>query len=101
MAEKNVIVFAWARPMEGREEIVKHELLSLLPQFRSEHACTSCSLYQSMEDRPVFMVYQVWTTREDLDAFVKTPSVKDLVRKIDHLLEEPLAFVPWEPVGGL
>ena len=89
MASK-VTVLALIQAKSGREKTVKMELLSLLSPTRSEAGCINYDLHQSTEDSSLFMFYENWTRRQDLEKHLQMPYLRDFRRKADDLLARPV-----------
>ena len=67
MAENKVTVIAQIKVKEGREETVREELLKLVAPTRSEQGCMVYDLYQSAGSKSLFMFYECWKSKKDLD----------------------------------
>jgi quinol monooxygenase YgiN len=73
----------------GLEEVVKKELTSLLEPTRAEAGCISYDCHQSQEDAAIFVFYEVWKNREELDKHLGMPYLKALLGKVDELFAVP------------
>ena len=63
------------------------ELLALLD---IGHRCIDYVLHRSIEDENVFIFYENWTSKEDLDAHLQMPYLQAFVSKAEDLLGAPL-----------
>ena len=98
MAERKVTVVAQIRAKEGLEEKVKQELLGLVGPTRSEKGCISYDLHQSVENKSLFMFYENWASKEDLDAHARTPHMKAHMQKASELFAETPKITLWEMI---
>jgi quinol monooxygenase YgiN/quercetin dioxygenase-like cupin family protein len=64
------------RGMEGKEEEVKRELLSLTAPTRAEPGNITYDLYQSPDKKNFFMRLEVWRNPEALEIHKATPHIK-------------------------
>jgi len=62
--------------LPGRELDLKQHLLSLACPTRAEAGCIAYDLYESPEQAHEFMRYEVWASREALEAHKKTPHLR-------------------------
>ncbi len=60
----------------GKEEELKHHLLSLAGPTRAEKGCITYDLYQSPDQKHEFMRFEVWESLDALEAHKKTPPLK-------------------------
>ena len=98
MAEKRVIVLARVKAQAGLEEKVKQELLALVAPSRSEEACISYDLHQSLDDKTLFMFYETWASREALDKHLSMPYLDAFDEKTEGMLAEPVEVTLWEMI---
>jgi quinol monooxygenase YgiN len=99
MSEKKVTVVARIKAKPGLEEKVKQELLSLVPQTRAEAGCINYDLHRHSEDPSVFMFYENWVTKRDLDEHLEMPYLRAFKAKAAELLAEPLDIGLWEMIS--
>jgi quinol monooxygenase YgiN len=76
MADKKVTVVARIKTKKGMDESVKQELMALVAPTRSEKGCINYDLHRSIDDRSVFMVYENWVSKEDLDKHLAMPYMR-------------------------
>jgi quinol monooxygenase YgiN len=94
-----VTVVAQIRAQDGMEETVKQELAALVGPTRSEKGCIQYDLHQSVENKSVFMFYETWASKKDLDDHIQMPHMKAHIRKARDLFAEPPKISIWEVVG--
>lgn len=90
MAENNVTVVARIKAKPGLEEQVKKELLGLVAPTRSESGCINYDLHQSLDDSNLFVFYENWTSKKDLEEHLEKPHLQAFKAKAEELLAEPL-----------
>jgi quinol monooxygenase YgiN len=98
MANKKVTVVARIRAKEGMEEKVKQELMALVSPTRSEKGCINYDLHQSVENKSLFMFYENWASKRDLDEHLEMPYMKSHMEKASEILAEPGDITLWEMI---
>ena len=76
---------------ETREELQKILAAQVAPT-RAEPGCINYDFHIDAKDPNVFMFYENWRSREDLDAHLKMPHLKPLFDRLDKLLARPVEF---------
>jgi quinol monooxygenase YgiN len=99
MSDKKVTVVARIRAKGGMEEKVKQELLALVSPTRSEKGCINYVLHQSVENKTLFMFYENWVSKKDLDGHLKMPYMKSHLEKAKEILAEPGEISLWEIIS--
>ena len=99
MAEKKITVVARIKAKAGMEEKVKQELLSLLSPTRSEKGCINYDLHQSFENKSLFMFYESWASKGDLEKHLGMPHMKSHMQKASEILAEPGEITVWEKIS--
>ena len=99
MTNKRVTVFARMKAKDGIAENVRQELMSLVPQTWSEEGCINYDLHQSVDEKTLFMFYENWRSKEDLDKHLEMPYLKSFLEKADKILSEPVDVTLWEKVS--
>jgi quinol monooxygenase YgiN len=99
MADKKVTVVARVRAKEGMEEKVKQELLALVGPTRSEKGCINYDLHQSVENKSLFMFYENWMSKSDLDKHLEMPYMKSHMEKAVEILAGPGEITLWERIS--
>ncbi len=59
-----LIIVARILAKEAQIELVKSELLKLIPITRAEEGCISYDLHQDNEDHNLFLFHESWESRE-------------------------------------
>jgi quinol monooxygenase YgiN len=99
MADKKVTVVARIRAKKGMEEKVKQELLALVGPTRSEKGCINYDLHQSVENKSLFMFYENWVSKSDLDKHLEMPYMKSHMEKAGEIFAEPGEITLWERIS--
>lgn len=98
MTDKEVIVVAQIRAKDGMAETVKQELAALVDPTLSENGCLAYALHQSIENQSLFMFYEKWVSKKDLDEHMQMPHMKAHLKKAKDLLAEPPKITLWEVI---
>jgi len=74
--EQRITAVTLIHGIPGKEEELKQHLLSLAGPTRAEKGCITYDLYQLPDQRHEFMRFEVWDSRDALEAHKKTPPLK-------------------------
>lgn len=85
----NVTVIARVRAKPGCEREVKQECLSLVAFSREEKGCINYDLYQSSDDPALFIFYENWETRGDVERHLTMQHCSVFDERTEGLLAEP------------
>lgn len=99
MADNKLTVVAQIRAKDGMEDTVKEELMALVGPTRSEKGCIKYELHQSVENKSLFMFYEQWANKKDLDEHIRMPYMKAHVQKARDLFAEPPKITLWQAMG--
>ena len=99
MPDNKVTVVAQIRAKDGMEEKVKQELMGLVGPTASEKGCIKYDLHQSVENKALFMFYETWASKKDLDAHFHMPHMKAHMPKARDLFAEPPKITLWEVIS--
>ena len=99
MAEENVTVVATFKAKAGMEIAVKSAIEAAVAPTRSEPGCINYDLHQSAEDPALFMLYENWRSKKDLDEHLTMPHLKNLLGIEDDLLKEPIGIALWQMIS--
>jgi quinol monooxygenase YgiN len=89
------------RAQPGMEKRVRAELLGLLGPSRKYKGCINHDLHQSMDDPCVFIFYENWENRPDLDDHLGAPHVRAVLGEADELLSEPVELTSLKMLNGM
>ena len=96
---KTITVVATFEARPGKETELKQLLLGLLAPTRKEAGCLNYDLHISPDHPAKFLFHENWTSKELLDAHLKSPHLAALLPRVDDLC---LAFPDiqlWEKIG--
>lgn len=89
MSEQLTII-ATFRAKPGQSEELGRRLIALVEPTRAEAGCINYDLHRSNEDGDVWMFYENWRSKADLDAHVETPHLQALMRDLPNLTVDGL-----------
>src|SRR6202011_3923633 len=81
-----LIAYLHAKP-EKRDELLQ-ELLSYVKAAREEAACVDYHLHVSTDDPNLFIFYENWRSRKELDEHLQTPILTSFWSRRLDLLEK-------------
>jgi quinol monooxygenase YgiN len=99
MEDKEITVVAQIRAKDGMEDKLKQELVALVGPTRSEKGCIKYELHQSVENKSLYMFYERWASKKDLDEHIHMPHMKAYRKKAGDLFAEPPKIAIWEVVS--
>jgi len=95
MTSRKITVVARIKAKPDMVNAVRKELLSLVPPTVQEPGCITYDLHQSADDKTLFMFYENWCSRDDLDAHMNKPHLQAALGKVEGLLAEPVDISLW------
>lgn len=98
MAENQVTVLARIKAKPGLEQQVAEAVMALVGPTRKEPGCINYDLHQSSDDKTLFMLYENWTSKKDLDEHLEMPYLKAFLGKADDILAQPVEITLWEMI---
>ena len=96
---KKVSVTARVRAVKGMEDEVRRECLALVAPSRAERGCINYDLHQSADDACLFLFYENWESREDLDRHLATAHALRFDEMTEGMLAEPEEITFWEMIS--
>ena len=93
-----VTVIANMRAKPGREQEVREALLGLCGPTRSEKGCLNYDLHQSPNDPALFLFYENWASKSDLDAHSQSAHLQAWRKRATELLAEPAQVTRWSEI---
>jgi len=98
MPKQELTVIARIKAKAGKEEVVFHEISSLIAPTRAESGCINYNLHRAQSDPALFCLYETWRSRQDLDEHLATPYLQAFLGKAPDLLSEPVDLTFWEMI---
>ena len=99
MSDNKVSVIAQAKARKGMEGTLREKLLSLVEPAHAETGCIIYDLYQARDDTSLFMFYECWKSKGDLEKHLQRPYIKSFMETADELLAEPVTVSLWEKIS--
>jgi quinol monooxygenase YgiN len=96
---KTVTVVATFQSRPGKEAALRAALTGLLAPTRKEAGCINYDLHQSPDDPAKFLFHENWTSKELLDAHLKSEHIAALGQRIDELCTAFPEIKIWERIG--
>ena len=96
---KKISVTARARARPGKEAEVRRACLALVAPSRAEQGCINYDLHQSADDPGIFMFYENWESREDLERHLETAHALAFDEATEGMLAEPEEITFWEMIS--
>jgi quinol monooxygenase YgiN len=95
MASNQVTVLARFKAKPGMEQQVAEALMALVGPTRKEAGCINYDLHQSFDDKTLFVLYENWTRKKDLDEHLEMPYLRAFLGKADDILAQPVEITLW------
>jgi quinol monooxygenase YgiN len=99
MESETVTVMAKVEARPEHIEQVKEECLALVTPSRREEGCLTYDLYQAEDDPAVFLFYESWRSREDLERHLESPHCTRFDRNTSGQLAAPEEIVRLRPLA--
>ena len=99
MADGKVTVVATFKAKPGMEGTVREAIEVAIAPTRAESGCINYDLHQATEDPSIFMLYENWVSKKDLDEHLAMPYLKDLIAKADGMLAEPIGIALYQMIS--
>jgi quinol monooxygenase YgiN len=99
MANKKVTVIARARAKGGMQDKLRRECLALVAPSRREAGCINYDLHQSATDPSLFIFYENWASKEDLQRHLESAHARRFDEMTEGVLAEPEEITLWEMIS--
>jgi len=96
---KKISVLARVRARPGMEREVRRACFALVEPSRQEQGCINYDLHQSADDPCLFMFYENWESREDLERHLETAHAHRFDETTDGMLAEEEEITFWEMIS--
>ena len=77
-------------------EVLRKILADQVAPTRAEAGCVNYDFHVDVDDPNVFMFYENWRSKADLDAHLKTPHLQPLFGRLQELLARPVEMKFYE-----
>jgi quinol monooxygenase YgiN len=94
-----ITVIVQLKAKDGLNEELKNELLALVAPTRSEEGCISYTPYQAIEVKSHFILYEIWSTRNDWNKHMEMPYLNTFFFKTYEFLAAPIKATLWVILG--
>src|SRR5262249_16472949 len=99
MTDKTIIVSARVKAQDDHVDRIAYVLKALIEPTRKEEGCISYDFHQSVNDKTVFISYEIWTSQEAFLSHLETPYIKALEDISKDILALPLEINIMEKLG--
>lgn len=99
MTDQPMTVIAQIKINTAMIEKAKRELKKLVAQTQREPGCICYELHQSAEDDAVFLFYERWAQKSDVDRHFKTPHFQAWEQKSITMVVEPVKATFWKHIS--
>jgi quinol monooxygenase YgiN len=99
VSENKISVVATFNAKAGMEETVREAVLALVAPTRAESGCINYDLHQSIDDPTVFILYENWVSKADLEAHLAMPYLQQFLARADEMLSAPVDIALCEMIS--
>ncbi len=99
MTQDKVTVVATFKAKPGKEAAAREAITALIAPTRAEAGCINYDLHQSADDPAIFMLYENWLSKNDLDEHLAMPYLKSFLGTADDLLAEPVDIALYKMIS--
>jgi quinol monooxygenase YgiN len=96
---KTITVVATFQARPGKEADLRAALTGLVAPTRKETGCLNYDLHVSPEDAGKFLFHENWTSKELLDAHLKSAHIAALLPRVDELCVAFPEIKIWEQIA--
>ena len=96
---KYITVVATFQARPGKEAELKQTLEGLVAPTRKETGCINYDLHINPENPAQFLFHENWTSKELLDAHLKSPHIAALLPRVDELCVAFPEIKIWEKIA--
>lgn len=99
MSDNPVIVTARVKAKDDCADRIAYVLKALIVPTRKEEGCISYDFHQSVNDKTLFVSYEIWKSAEAFSKHLETPYIIALGEMAADLLAAPLEITIIEKLG--
>lgn len=89
MTDKLTLI-AHLKAKPGCEALLGERLNALVAPTRTEAGCINYDIHQDKDDAAIWMLYENWRSKNDLDAHFETPYLREFLNDLADLLAEDM-----------
>ncbi len=89
---KQITLIATVTAKPGKAETLGEHLAAMVAPSRAEPGCINYDLHRSKRDDSVWVLYENWRSKEDLDAHMKLPPFVGLSAALPDLIANEVDF---------
>ena len=82
-----IVVLALLRAQTGKSEELGERLSALVTTSRLEEGALLYDIHHSLEDPDLWMVYEIYRSKEDFDAHIQSPPLRAFAADFPALLD--------------
>jgi len=96
IGDGEIVVVARMRALVGKVDELGEELVGLVGPTRLEDGCLQYDLQESVEERGVFLFYEIWESKAALDVHLERPLLKAFFAKEGELVDGGVELSIWK-----
>jgi len=89
-SNNQVIAIAFLKGKPGKEEVLENALIQQILRIRTEPGYVKFDLHRSHEANDSYMLYEIWSSENDLKVHFEQEHTKVLVTLLNDILAEPI-----------
>jgi quinol monooxygenase YgiN len=93
-----IVVVGSLRARPGKEAEAREALEGLVAPTHEEEGCILYAMHQSPDDPTRVAFVERWSSREHLEAHLRSPHIAALLERVDELLSEAPDIVVYDPI---
>jgi quinol monooxygenase YgiN len=97
---KQLTLIAFLRAKAGCEDELGRRLSALVEPTHQEAGCIDYQLHRSNTDAGLWILYENWRSREDLDLHFQMPYLKQFLADVPQLLKQEMELHYMNKVGA-
>ncbi|WP_137790513.1 putative quinol monooxygenase [Bacillus sp. E(2018)] len=82
-----ITINAILKAREGKEELLRDELIKVVQASRNEEGCINYTLHESMENPSTFVFYENWRDEDALNSHIDSQHYKAYRKNIETLVQ--------------
>lgn len=99
MSDEKLTVTAVIRVRPGGEERFVEATQNVIPATRAESGCIDYRLHRHRKNRRMFVFYESWRSKADLDHHMETPHIGAFIAEIGPVLDGEIDVQLWHELA--